>query len=192
MSDRLRATGYLFYPLRDMDDGADLMEAASLVPPAAPRRADRIIEILYLAGRSIVLNSFQLLHLITGVRDGDSNIGVRFEALVSRIPPRDKQLIVTARTECIVCDGKLEEPYNDKGKRYFSNPQLFTRDGKQFGCELQWLRCKHCKARHYFSYAIGGDLLPEGEMQVRTQRLEHALETQTLETQSLVHTLARD
>ena len=73
--------------------------------------------------------------------------------------------LVTDRTMCIVCStGVLMMPQGHHGKEYSASPQLFSQDGPVKSCTLLWKQCTQCQAKHYFSYAVGGHLLPEGDM----------------------------
>lgn len=167
MQDLLISTGSAVYPLRDVADAADLMEAAARVPQSTPSRGRRIVDYLLHKARSISyvgMSAFQVDHVLAKLlaRPGAAE---RFEAVAASIPPGDGQVIVTDRTTCIVCStGVLLMPQAHHGKEYSASPQLFSQDGPVKNCTLLWKECTHCKAKHYFSYAVGGDLLPKGDM----------------------------
>ena len=165
MSQLLQSIGAAFYPLRRADDVADLMEAAARVPASTPRRAARIVE--YLASKfSHVTSPTSTAYEVSALLlDSKTHGNGRFEQVVSTIPIGDKQVIVTDRTTCIVCEGELVEAVNEHGRLFRASPSLFTQDGV-VRSSLFWLRCVECKARHYYSYAVGGDHLPPGTAQV--------------------------
>jgi hypothetical protein len=189
----LQAIGVAFHPLRNIDDVADLLEAAARVPAATPRRYERIAGWLSMMHRGCIATAFQIGRLLSRLAldsaGPDAGVVRPFEALVARIPPSDGQVVVTARTKCVVCCGDLLEAMNDHDKLLCSHPQLFTRDGAMADCTLLWKRCGKCKAHHYYSYAVGGEALPDGKVQVYpgwdglfyTHVTEHAVfETQLL------------
>jgi hypothetical protein len=166
----LQAIGVAFHPLRNIDDVADLLEAAARVPAATPRRYERIAGWLSMMHRGCIATAFQIGRLLSRLAldsaGPDAGVVRPFEALVARIPPSDGQVVVTARTKCVVCCGDLLEAMNDHDKLLCSHPQLFTRDGAMADCTLLWKRCGKCKAHHYYSYAVGGEALPDGKVQV--------------------------
>ena len=167
MQDLLYATGSAVYPLRDVADAADIMEAAARVPQSTPSRSRRIVDYLLHKARSISyvgISPFQV-DLVLAKLLARPGAAERFEAVAASIPPGDGQVIVTDRTTCIVCStGVLFMPEAHHGKEYRASPQLFSQDGVVKDCTLLWKVCTICKAKHYFSYAVGGHLLPEGDM----------------------------
>ena len=159
-----------FFPLRDLADAADLMEAGARVPVRTPNRARRMLDYLVKKARSIVttaggLNDFQI-NLLLERLGGRPDAAARFEAVADSIPPGEGQVVVTERTTCVVCSkGVLVMPVGHHGRQYFSNPQLFSQDGPVAGCTLLWKACSSCAAKHYYSYAVGGAELPAGVVQ---------------------------
>ena len=165
----LLSIGAAFYPLRNVDDVADLLEAAARVPPSTPRRNERIAGWLSTMHRGWGVVTFQIGRMLSSLGlNTASPDPCAFEALAARIPPSDGQVVVTARTKCVCCGGDLEEAIaiSGHGKLFSASPQLFTRDGAMADCTLLWKRCGQCAARHYYSYAVGGDALPDGQVQV--------------------------
>ena len=157
----LQAYGGRIYPLRDASDVADLLEAAARVPAWTPDRAKRMVDYLSTNMRSIVgvgISFFQVDSVLShATRLGTAE---RFEEVAASIPPGNGQVIVTHRNTCVVCSkGVLEVQTNAHGKEYGASPQLFTQDGPVQSCRLLWKACSHCKAKHYYSYAVGGDLV---------------------------------
>ena len=120
MLDTLQTIGATFYPLRDADDAACLMEAAARAPAATPRRAERIVEFLASSLQMVTATSCQVMQFFSKVHGHGL-----FDAVVSSIPDSDGQIIVTDRT-CIVCGEALEEAVNDHGKSFGASPSLFT------------------------------------------------------------------
>ena len=55
-SKMLQTIGYVFSPLREVDDAACLMEAAALIPPAAPNRATRLVAYLRSKLNTLMVN----------------------------------------------------------------------------------------------------------------------------------------
>ena len=182
MLDTLQTIGATFYPLRDADDAACLMEAAARAPAATPRRAERIVEFLASSLQMVTATSCQVMQFFSKVHGHG-----RFDAVVSSIPDSDGQIIVTDRT-CIVCGEALEEAVNDRGKSFGASPSLFTQDGVVHST-LIWLRCSRCKAHHYYSYAVGGDRLPPGTAQIYPDwfdaKYTHVTEHSVFETRTL-------
>ena len=166
MQSTLTALGGYFYPLRDFDDVACLLEASARIPANTPGRARRIYEYMLSSLRDFFANGFQLAQILTRIavdrRDPESR---RFEEVVSSIPAGDDQVLVTDRTTCIVCGEALIEAVTQHGKHHYASPTLYAQDGG-VRSTLLWLRCSHCKAHHYVSYAVGGDILPDGTAQV--------------------------
>ena len=64
----------------------------------------------------------------------------------------------------------------------------FTQDGV-VSSTLLWLRCSKCNARHYYSYAVGGDVLPTGTTQVypgwADAKYTHVTDESVFETRTL-------
>ena len=185
----LQSIGFAFSPLREVDDAACLMEAAALIPPAVPNRAKRLVDYLRSKLRTLAVNPLEILTLFTKMRGGVEG-GARFDEVVSCLPPRDGQFIVTDRTACVVCGGALEQAVGTKGREFAAKPELFTQDGVVHDCTLLWFRCGCCKARHYYSYAVGGDILPDGCVQVYPDwnglRYIHITEHQVFEARVLL------
>ena len=123
MSQLLQSIGFVFYPLRDADDAANLIDAAARVPVATPRRATRMID--YMVNRCVTLTAtaYEVASFLSRSREEGSG---RFEAVASTIPPGEGQIIVTDRTTCIVCESPLEEPVYEHGKQPCASPTLFT------------------------------------------------------------------
>lgn len=159
----LQKIGAAFFPLQDMDDAACLMEAAARVPPEAPDRHTRHWNYMTSKATTVVENAFQISALL-GKLPSLVRRGSRFTAVVAQIPPGHGQVIVTSRTVCVVCEGPLEpaDAQAHHGKGYCASPDLYTQDGV-VDCTLLWHRCKTCGARHYYSYATGGELLRKDE-----------------------------
>ena len=189
MSAVLQSIGLAFSPLRDADDAACLMEAAARVPEQTPHRTRRIIAYMAEKLKSITATPFQVAQFFSRMTERPEQ-GERFEAVVSSLPPGDDQFIVTHRTCCVVCSASLEEATNTHGKAHGSRPQLFSQDGPLSSCSMLWLRCTKCKAHHYYSYAVGGDLLPDGIVQVYPDwlnaRYTHITEHIVFETKVLL------
>ena len=157
----LQSVGFYFSPLRDADDVASLMEAGSLIPPSTPSRAERIVTYLKTKVRSLVVNETEVVELFDRMHAGSGG-GERFEAVMVRLPPSEGQVIVTDRTACVICNGALLPAVANRGKKFEASPTLFSHNGAVGGCTMLWLKCAVCEARHYYSYAVGGNLLPEG------------------------------
>ena len=97
----LQSIGFYFSPLRDADDVASLMEAGSLIPPSTPSRAERIVTYLKTKVRSLVVNETEVMELFDRMHAGSGG-GERFEAVMTRLPPSEGQVIVTDRTVCVI------------------------------------------------------------------------------------------
>ena len=79
----LQSVGFYFSPLRDADDVASLMEAGSLIQS----RAERIVTYLKTKVRSLVVNETEVMELFDRMHAGSGG-GERFEAVMTRLPPR--------------------------------------------------------------------------------------------------------
>ena len=93
----LQSVGFYFSPLRDADDVASLMEAGSLIQS----RAERIVTYLKTKVRSLVVNETEVMELFDRMHAGSGG-GERFEAVMTRLPPSEGQVIVTDRTACVI------------------------------------------------------------------------------------------
>ena len=126
MSQLLQSIGFVFYPFRDADDAAYLIDATARVPVSTPARATRMIE--YMASRCVMLgaHAYEVASFLSRSREEGSG---RFEAVASTIPPG--QIIVTDRTTCIVCESPLEEPVYEKGYQPCASPTLGKDCGRQ-------------------------------------------------------------
>ena len=154
---QLQSIGAAFHPFRNIDDVADLLEAGARVPPATPRRYERIAGWLSTVHRGCVATAYQIGRLLSvlalDTAGPDASFARPFDSLAARIPPSDGQIVVTARTKCVVCGGDLLEATGQHGRFFSASPRLFTRDGAMADCTLLWKRCGKCEARHYYSYA---------------------------------------
>ena len=186
MQQVLQSIGATLYPLTTANDAADLMEAAARVPIATPRRSMRIVQFLSSSLHNARATAYELAEFFSR---SEQEGPLRFEEVAALIPPGDGQILVTDRTTCIVCDGPLEEATNDHGKHYSASPKLFTQDGV-VSSTLLWLRCSKCKCKHYLSYAVGGDLLPEGTARVypgwAAAKYTHVTDETVFETRTLL------
>ena len=165
MQQLLQSIGATLYPLQNADDAADLMEAAARVPVAIPRRPERIHQFLTSSVGLVRANVYEIAQFFSRSEGNSPRNLPRFEEVASLIPPGDGQFLVTDRTACIVCDRPLEEASGCHGRLYHASPKLFTQDGV-VSSTLVWLRCSKCASKHYYSYAVGGELLPPGTAQV--------------------------
>ena len=139
------------------------------------------------------LNDFQIDLLLERL-GGRPDAAARFEAVADSIPPGDGQVIVTERTTCVVCSkGVLAMPAGHHGRQHFAKPHLFSQDGPVAGCTLLGKKCSLCAAKHYYSYAVGGELLPEGVAQLYPDwseaRFCHVTEHNVFETKLLLGSL---
>ena len=186
MQQLLQSIGATLYPLTTADDAADLMEAAARVPIATPRRSVRIVQFLSSSLRMARATAYEIAEFFTRSEQEGPR---RFEEVASLIPPGDGQILVTDRTTCIVCDGPLEEATGHHGRVYSASPKLFSQDGV-VSSTLLWLRCSKCKCQHYLSYAVGGDLLPEGTARVypgwAEAKYTHVTDETVFETRTLL------
>lgn len=164
-----------FHLLRNIDDMANLLEAAAHVPPTTPCRYERIAGWLSTMHHRYIAVAFQIGRLLSmlalDTADPDAGFVRPFEALATRIPPSDGQVVVTARTKCVVCGSDLKEAMNHQSKIFSARSQLFRRDGEMSDFTMLWKRCGKCEASHYYLYAVGGDALPDGKVQVYGQGL---------------------
>ena len=83
--------------------------------------------------RGCVATAYQIGRLLSvlalDTAGPDASFARPFDSLAARIPPSDGQIVVTARTKCVVCGGDLLEATGQHGRFFSASPRLFTRDG---------------------------------------------------------------
>ena len=158
----MRATmlsiGTYFYPLRRLDDAADLLWAIFKYPAGLPNRVSK------------VKNAMSNADATDGLVQLMDRLGTMpaVKQLVDKLPPVDGMELVTDRERCVVCSEPLTSDVYHEGtagrasRRAQSTPAVYGENGSVRNVTLCPKQCTACKAKHYVSYAEGGTLIPKG------------------------------
>jgi hypothetical protein len=135
-------------PLRHIGDVATFVFAVAAIAPGVKDRAARIAARM---GGALSGTAVQIGELLAAVSEEKV-----VRELVAVIPASEGMELATDRTTCIVCNAPLVSSDSS-----FSIP-LFSATGVKT-VSMCSKSCTRCKARHYLSYATGGDRLNMSE-----------------------------